>query len=110
MANEQTRYRWEDVRDKLYLVNNTQNVYYDPPDSIRMEYPCFRFENNNYDVTHADNKAYIKKPRWTVTYITRDVEEIEIVTDQMLNIFMYCNFDTSFRSDNLEHAVFNLYF
>lgn len=110
MANELNRYRWEDVRDKLYLVNNTQNVYYDPPDSIRMEYPCFRFESNNYNVTHADNKAYIKKPRWTVTYITRDVEEIETIADQMLDIFQYCNFDTSFRSDNLEHAVFNLYF
>ncbi len=107
MANE---LKWEQLRDKLYLVNNTKNVYYNPPTSIRMEFPCFRFELNNLDVKHADNFAYSRKPRWAVTYITRDVEDVEKVAEQMLDIFQYCNFDTSFRSDNLEHAVFNLYF
>jgi len=107
MANE---LKWEDLRDQLYLIHDTENVYYDPPESISMEYPCFRFELNNLDVKHADNKAYSKKLRWAVTYITRDVEEIEQVSDEMLEHFKYCNFDTSFRADNLEHAVFNLYF
>lgn len=108
MVNELLK--WEELRDKLYLVNNTKNVYYDPPESIRMEYPCFRFELNNIDVRHADNYAYARKPRWSVTYITRDVEEIEEVSRQMLDIFQYCNFDTSYRADNLQHSVYNLYF
>lgn len=107
MANE---LKWEDLRDHLYLIHNTENVYYDPPESIRMDFPCFRFELNNIDVKHADNKAYAKKPRWAVTYITRDLEEIEEVAEEMLEHFQYCNFDTSFRADNLQHAVFNLYF
>ena len=107
MANE---LKWEDLRDQLYLIHDTENVYYDPPESIRMDFPCFRFELNNLDVKHADNKAYSKKPRWAVTYITRDIEEIEQVAEEMLEHFKYCNFDTSFRADNLEHAVFNLYF
>ncbi len=107
MANE---LKWEDLRAQLYLIHDTENVYYDPPESIRMDFPCFRFELNNFDVSHADNKAYSKKPRWAVTYITRDIEEIEQVAEEMLEHFKYCNFDTSFRADNLEHAVFNLYF
>lgn len=102
--------KWEQLRDQLYLVNNTKNVYYNPPSSIRMNFPCFRFELNNIDVKHADNKAYARKPRWAVTYISRNLEDIEVVSKQMLDIFPYCNFDTSFRADNLEHAVFNLYF
>ena len=109
MANEH-KYRWEELRDKLYLVHNTENVYYDPPTGITMEFPCFRFELNNYDIRRADNKAYAMKPRWAVTYITRDIEEIEDVAKEMLDIFQYCNFDTSYRADNLQHAVFNLYF
>ena len=102
--------KWEELRDQLYLVNNTKNVYYNPPSSIKMEFPCFRFELNNVDVKHADNKAYARKKRWAVTYISRNVEDIEIVSEQMFDIFQYCNFDTSFRADNLNHAVFNLYF
>ena len=58
MANE---LKWEDLRDQLYLIHDTENVYYDPPESIRMDFPCFRFELNNIDVKHADNKAYSKK-------------------------------------------------
>lgn len=102
--------KWEQLRDQLYLVNNTKNVYYNPPSSIKMEFPCFRFEINNLDVKHADNKAYARKNRWAVTYISRSLEDIEKVQNEMLDIFQYCNFDTSFRADNLNHAVFNLYF
>ena len=109
MANEH-KYRWEELRDKLYLVHNTENVYYDPPTGITMEFPCFRFELNNYDIRRADNRAYTQKARWAVTYITRDIEEVEDVAKEMLDIFQYCNFDTSYRADNLQHAVFNLYF
>lgn len=109
MANEH-KYRWEELRDKLYLIHNTENVYYDPPNGITMEFPCFRFELNNYDIRNADNRAYTQKARWAITYITRDVEEIEDVAKEMLDNFKYCHFDTSYRAENLQHAVFNLYF
>ena len=36
--------------------------------------------------------------------------ELGVWVSEMLEHFKYCNFDTSFRADNLEHAVFNLYF
>ena len=102
--------RWEDVRDILYTINNTKNVYYDPPTSIQMKFPCFRFNMNNTDVKFADNFAYLRTKRWTVTYITRDVEDIDPVVKGMLDTFKYCSQETQFKSDNLQHVVFNLYY
>lgn len=107
MANE---LKWEQIRDILYTINDTENVYYDPPTSIQMIFPCFRFAMNNTDQKFADNTSYIRTKRWAVTYITRDVEELDAIIEGMLNKFKYCTHETTFRADNLHHAVFNLYF
>lgn len=110
MANEQNRQRWEDLRDILYTIHNTENVYYDPPTSIQMKFPCFRFTMNNTNVTYADNFTYLRKPRWTVTYITRDVEDIEPLIKDMFDNFKYLVQETQFKAENLQHVVFNLYY
>lgn len=110
MANEQTRLKWEDIRDILYTIHDTKNVYYNPPSSIQMKFPCFRFEMNNTDIKYADNVSYMRTKRWTITYISRDVEDIDPVIKEMLDAFKYCTQETQFKSDNLQHVVFNLYF
>lgn len=107
MANE---LKWEQIRDILYTINNTEDVYYDPPSGIQMTYPCFRFVLNNTDQRFADNCSYLRKNRWAITYITRDVEDLDIVIKGMLDSFRYCTHETTFRADNLHQAVFNLYF
>ena len=105
MAN---KLKWEQIRDILYTI--TENVYYDPPTSIQMKFPCFRFTMNNTDSKYADNLSYLRTKRWAITFITRDVEELDDVINQMLIKFKYCTHETTFKADNLNHAVFNLYF
>ena len=107
MVNE---LKWEQLRDQLYLINNTENVYYNPPESIHMIFPCFRFVENNTYAMRADNKAYLKKTRWVITYISTDEECVEKIRDEMLEHFMMCEHETVFKADNLIHLVFNLYF
>ena len=105
MANE---LKWEQIRDILYTIRET--VYFDPPTSVRMDYPCFRFVMNNTDSRYADNIHYMNHKRWAITYITRDVEDAEQVVKPVLNAFKYCTHETTYRAENLEHVVFNLYF
>ena len=107
MANE---LKWERLRDELYSLDISNNVYYNPPTSIRMSYPCFRFAENNTYTIRADNVAYLNHRRWVITYITTDEEEVETVINRMLNHFMMCNNETVYKADNLIHIVFNLYF
>ena len=100
--------KWEQIRDILYTIRDT--VYYDPPTSIQMEYPCFRFVMNNTDSRYADNVHYINHKRWAITYITRDVEEIDQVIKEVLDKFKYSTHETTYKAENLVHVVFNLYF
>ena len=108
MANEQLK--WEKLRDSLYSLGITSNVYYNPPSSVSMNFPCFRFNENNTYSIRADNKAYLNTRRWLITYITTDEEEVETVIDKMLGYFQMCNNESVYKADNLVHIVFNLYF
>lgn len=102
--------KWERLRDELYSIGMTEKVYYNPSTSIRMSYPCFRFNENNTYSIRADNKNYLNTRRWTIIYITSNEEEVEVVINKMLGYFSMCNNETVYKSDNLVHIVFNLYY
>ena len=102
---------WRELRDILQeIIGPDGYVYYNPETSIKLKYDCFILERNNTYSIRADNKPYQKTPRWTITHICRDARDIDILIDKMLETFMWCEHETSFKSNNLEHNVFNLYF
>jgi len=98
------RYELNDIFKDL-LGNN--NVYFQPPESIKLSYPCIIYQLSDIDTRRADDLLYLKKPRYTVTLIDKN-PDTEFV-DQILEL-PYCSFDRMFASDNLNHFVFTLYF
>lgn len=90
------------------LLKMAKNAYFQPPASVRMSYPCFRYEFADIDPLHADNKMYKNFTKYSVTYISRDHAE-DIVT-QMKERFQYCRFDRPYTADNLYHYNFELYY
>lgn len=85
----------------------TRNVYFQPPESLKLNYPCIVYERNNIRIDTANNKPYLKYKRYTVTYIDEDPDSE--IPDKLLEL-AYCSFDRHFVSDNLNHDVFVLYF
>lgn len=83
------------------------NVYYQPPESVKLSYPCFVYERSGIRTDSANNKIYRKHNRYTVTYIDEDPDSE--IPDKLLELG-YCEFDTHFEADNLNHDVFTLYF
>ena len=85
----------------------SRNVYFQPPESVKLNYPCIVYERSGIRADLADNKAYLKYKRYTVTYIDEDPDSD--VPDRLLGL-SYCSFDRHFISENLNHDVFTLYF
>lgn len=86
------------------ILGSTQ-VYFQPPSSVKMKYPCIVYSLADIDSRFADNIPYFHKRRYSVTIIDRDPDSV--VRDKMTTI-PNCSFERGFTSDNLYHYVFNL--
>lgn len=83
------------------------NVYFQPPETIKLSYPCIVYSLSSIDHQYADNKTYIGKRRYEVTLITKDPADERV--EQIVNTFELCKFDRFFTANNLNHNVFVIY-
>lgn len=90
------------------LLELAPKAYYQPPETVRMEYPCFRYTLSTVDSIHADNREYQGFTRYSVAYISRT--HAEEIIKQMKDRFTYCRFDRFYTADNLYHYNFELYY
>lgn len=83
-----------------------QNVYFQPPQSIKLKYPCVVYELANLAIAHADNYPYKHQVSYKVTVIDKDPDSI---LPSKIAELQSCRFDRFYTSDNLNHWAFSLY-
>ena len=91
----------------LASINKPQNVYFQPPESIRLEYPCIIYKRDGANTTYADNKPYTFEERYQVTIVDRDPDSPIIRAVGMH--FPKSRFNRHYTVDNLNHDVFIIY-
>lgn len=100
-----------DRRSKLQtLLESTINssyVYFQPPASVKLDYPCVVFTLSSDRTSYANNKLYIDKLRFTITIIDRNPES-ELF--DKIKLLPLCSFDRTYMSNNLNHYVFTIFF
>lgn len=89
------------------LLTFNKKVYYQPPASKKMEYPCIRYKLDKLDTEHANNKTYMFHNRYQITIIDEDPDSEMVDKIKMMPL---CVFDRHYTSDNLNHWVFKLYY
>lgn len=95
------------LQSKLEELLGSENVYYQPPENLKMEYPCIRYSRSRIVTTKADNTAYTLTNCYEIVVISRTVDHP--VINKLLKL-PYCSFDRSYKSDNLNHDIFTLYY
>ncbi len=96
-----------ELQSTLETLLGSRNVYFQPPENIRMSYPCIVYERSNVMNRQADNNPYFSKKRYSVTVIDRDPDSA--IPDEVLKL-QYCAFDRHFVTEGLNHDTFTLYF
>lgn len=97
-----------ELHEKLCTILGSRNVYFQPPESIKLQYPCIIYSRSRYEKQNADNTAYTVLARYTVTVVYKDPDSdlpIKLLTE-----FQRITFDRNYKVDNLNHDVFDLYF
>ncbi|MCD8090084.1 MAG: hypothetical protein LUD81_05585 [Clostridiales bacterium] len=91
------------------LVNilGSENVYFQPPESFKMIYPCIVYSLNDINMRNADDRHYLKAKSYTLTFISKDPDSE--IPEAILELPM-CGFDRSYSADNLNHWGFNIFY
>ena len=97
-----------ELHEELCAVLGTRNVYFQAPESVRMEYDAIRYKLAGKDLRHANNKVYRITNMYDGVIITRDPDTT--IPDQLLAHFEMCSFGRPYTADNLHHYPFTLYY
>lgn len=96
-----------ELQTKLEELLGSRHVYYQPPETIKMEYPAIVYSKNDISKTSADDTAYRMNTRYSVTVIDRHPDHPVI---RKLLEMPYCSYDRPYTSNNLNHDVLTLYY
>lgn len=94
-----------ELQTLLEEILESQNVYYQPPESVKMSYPAIIYSLKNIKNNFANNSVYSQYTEYEITVIDTDPDS-EIVSK--ISKLPMCRFDRSYPSDNLYHTVFTL--
>ena len=94
--------------DEFMAILGTGNVYFQPPESLRLQYPCIVYFKLGFKTQQADNKNYVVTQKYDVIVIYDDPDED--ISKRMLEHFQKISFNTSYTADNLYHDKLTLYY
>lgn len=96
-----------DLHDIFVGILGSNHVYFQPPASVQLMYPCIIYKRTRNDARFADNMPYSIIRQYTVTIIDRNPDSD--IPDKIAELSM-CTMDRTYTADNLNHYVFNIYY
>ena len=85
----------------------SSNVYYQPPESIKMQYDAIRYSKKTIDSKYANDRKYSMMDCYEVMVISRLPDNP--VIKKILSL-PYCSYDRHYVADNLHHDVLTIYY
>ena len=97
-----------ELHEKLCEILGSRNVYVQPPETVKLQYPCIIYSLSNIDVKHADDKIYTHRNRYMVMVVCKSPDDK--THENLMYELPYCSFDRAYAADNLNHRVLTLYY
>lgn len=96
-----------ELQAKLEEVLGSDHVYYQPPETIKMEYPAIVYSTKSIDEKSANNKTYSFYRNYEIIVIDKkpDNPVIEEIVRWPLSYYT-----RHFATENLNHDVIELYY
>lgn len=97
-----------ELHEILCDILGSNNCYFRPPASIQLRYPCIIYNHADTMSETADNFAYKRDRRYTVTVVDEDPDSE--IPDKLFETFSCCSSDRNYQMDGLNHFVFTIYY
>lgn len=96
-----------ELQAKLEELLGSDQVFYQPPESLSMRYPAIVYSLSDIETTKADNSTYLTRRKYDITVISKLPDNPVI---HKLMELPYCSYDRPYKADNLNHDVLTLYY
>jgi len=97
-----------DLNRKLREILGSDYVYFNPPENVKIHYPCIIYNRENSDHVFANNKMYQHYKQYQITVIDRNPDSD--ISDRLLTNLEYCSFNRFYVYDELNHWVLRLFY
>ena len=96
-----------ELQIELEKIIGSRNVYFQPPPTFMIQYPCIIYTLSNDKVDYANNNRYKEMNRYSVILIDKDPDSVFL---KQIKKMPYCSFDRTYVSDNLNHYSFTIFY
>ena len=96
------------LHEELCELLGSRNVYFQPPESIKLDYPCIIYSIDSANEKRANDRIYRSMNEYEVIVIDYDPDSE--IPDKIRVHFPMCSLDRVYPSDNLNHTVLKLYY
>ena len=93
------------LQSLLEALLGSRNVYFRPPESVKLNYPCIIYARDLGNTKFADNSPYMFCLRYQLIIIDQDPDS-EI--PEKVALLPRCLFERHYVADNLNHDVYNI--
>ena len=96
-----------ELHEVLCNVLGSRNVYYQPPASVKMQYPAIVYSRKDIYNRHADDDVYKQDRAYDITVIDQNPDSLIV---EEISRLPKCRFDRHYTADNLNHDAFTIYY
>lgn len=96
-----------ELHELLCKTLGSRKVYFQPPESVKMEYPAIVYSRDDIENTFAENSVYKQDHQYQIVVIDKDPDSKVVDAISMLPM---CRFVRHYEADNLNHDVFSIYY
>lgn len=96
-----------DLQSLLEELLGSRNVYYQPPETVKMQYDAIRYKKKSIVPRYANDAKYALLDCYELTVISKKADNP--VVKKLLSL-PYCSYDRPYVADNLYHDVLTIYY
>lgn len=97
-----------ELHETLKTILGSNNVYFNPPEKLKMEYPCIRYKRTTVRTENADDKIYLKYNRYQIVVIDKNVDSQ--IADRILEQLPLTTISNFTISEGLLHVFMETYY
>lgn len=91
----------------LEAIPGVVKVYFQPPESLKLQYPCIIYEKSNENPNFAGNALYKNTNAYNVMCVDKNPDSL---IPGYISELPMCKFNRHYTKDNLNHDVYIVYY